>query len=124
VAGDVAWALRQRRANGKNRATIRLNLEWSTSAGVPECVTITGQGVSEVQSLMPNIEPGVIYVMDRGYVNFELMGRILHGCSDFVLRVKSNIGFTVLKDLPLSAADREAGVISDRIVRLDGSASN
>jgi hypothetical protein len=124
VAGDVAWALRQRRANGKKRATIRLNLQWSTASGVPQCVTVTGQGVSEVQALMGDIEPGLIYVMDRGYVNFQLMDRILHACSDFVLRVKSNIGFTTVKDLPLSQADREAGVISDRIGRLDGSPSN
>ena len=34
------------------------------------------------------------------------------------------VSFTLLKDLPLSQADREAGVISDRIGRLEGSPSN
>ncbi len=124
VAADVAWALRQRRANGKKRATIRLNLQWSTAIGVPECVTITGQGVSEAKTLIRDIEPDLIYVMDRGYVNFELLDRILHGCSDFVLRIKASVGFTPGKDLPLSQADREAGVVSDRIGRLGGSPSN
>lgn len=124
VAGDVAWALRQRRANHKKGATIRLNLQWATAVGVPECVSVTGQGVSEPQVLMGDIEPDLIYVMDRGYVSFELLGRILHGCSDFVLRLKAGVRFTPVKDLPLSPADREAGVVSDRIGRLDGSPSN
>lgn len=124
VAGDVAWALRQRRRNHEKKATIRLNLQWATAAGVPECVSVTGKGVSEPQVLMRDIEPDLIYVMDRGYVSFELLDRILHGCADFVLRVKAGVRFTAVKDLPLSQADREAGVVSDRIGHLDGSPSN
>jgi hypothetical protein len=124
VAGDVAWALRQRRANGKKRATIRLNLQWAAAMGVPECVAITGQGVSEAQTLMHDIQPDLIYVMDRGYVSFDLLSRILSEGSDFVLRLKAAVGFTSVKDLPLSQADREAGVVSDRIGHLDGSPSN
>lgn len=67
------------------------------------------------------IEPGCLYVQDRGYVNFHYLNRLLHAPADFVLRLKSNIGFTVHKELPLSEQDRAAGVISDRIGRLDGS---
>jgi DDE family transposase len=121
VAADVAWALRQRRPNSKKRATIRLNLQWATAAGVPEGVDITGAGVSEGASLMAHLEPDVIYVMDRGYASFELLDRILHACSDFVVRLKSNVKFTAIKDLPLSDADRAAGVVTDRIGRLTGS---
>ena len=46
---------------------------------------------------------------------------IQHACSDFVLRLKSNTNFAPLKDLPLTAEDRAAGVVSDRIGRLSGS---
>jgi hypothetical protein len=124
VAGDVAWALRQRRANGKKRATIRLNLQWAAALGVPECVAVTGAGVSEAQTLMHDIKPDLIYVMDRGYVSFDLLSHILREGSDFVLRLKAAVRFTPVKDLPLSQADREAGVVSDRIGHLDGSPSN
>jgi Transposase DDE domain len=124
VAANVAWALKQRRPNGKGRATVRLNLQWAAAAGVPEGVSISGADASEAQALMAGLEPDLIYVMDRGYVNFELLDRILHACSDFVLRLKSNTNFTKLKDLPLSDEDRAAGVVSDRIGRLSGSADS
>jgi hypothetical protein len=60
-------------------------------------------------------------VQDRGYVSFRHLDRLLHAPADFVLRLKSNVGFTAHKQLPLSDADRAAGVISDRVGRLDGS---
>jgi hypothetical protein len=124
IAANVSWALRQRRANGKGRASVRLNLQWAAGVGVPEGITVSGDGLSEAQALMAQLEPGLIYVMDRGYVNFQLLDRILHASSDFVLRLKSNIHFDTLKDQPLTDLDRAAGVISDRIGRLGGSGDN
>jgi hypothetical protein len=128
VAATVTWALRQRRPNQKKRATIRLNLQWAVATGTPEGVgaaSVTGSGTSEADALMQaGIEPDLIYVMDRGYLNFLLLGRILHGCADFVLRAKSDVNFVATKELPLSAEDRVAGVISDRIGRLGGSAES
>lgn len=121
VASDVVWALRQRRPNGQGRATVRLNLKLDCASGLPEGVIISGAGASESDAAMKMIEPGCIYVQDRGYVNFRYIDRLLHAPADFVLRLKSNIGFSVVKELPLSDADRAAGVISDRIGRLDGS---
>jgi len=127
VAADVAWALHQRRANGKPRDTIRLNLQWAAGVGVPEGVSVSGKGCSESQVLMETLEPGLIYVMDRGYVNFKLLDRIVHACSDFVLRLKNNNYFIAVensdlsaKSLSLSDEDRAAGVISDQVGRLGG----
>lgn len=129
IASDVAWALRQRRPNGKGRAVVRLNLKLDCATGLPEGVAVTGAGVSETEAAAKMIEPGCIYVQDRregeallgGYVNFRYLDRLLHAPADFVLRLKSNIGFTAHQELPLSGQDRAAGVISDRIGRLDGS---
>ena len=121
VAATVAWALQQRRANGKKRASLRLNLQWAASVGTPEGIGIGGADSSEAQALMAALEPDLIYVMDRGYVNFQLLERILHACSDFVVRLKSNNLFVPVKSLALSDQDRAAGVISDRLGRLSGS---
>lgn len=121
VAANVAWALRQRRPNGRERATVRLNLKLDCAGGLPEGVAVSGAGVSETQAATTMIEPGCIYVQDRGYVDFGYLDRLLHAPADFVLRLKRNIRFTALKQLPLSEQDRAAGVISDRIGRLDGS---
>jgi Transposase DDE domain len=122
VAADVAWALHQTRANGKPRDTIRLNLQWAAGVGVPEGVSVSGKGLSEPQALMQTIEPGLIYVMDRGYVHFELLGRIVHASSDFVLRLRANNDLVAsdrveweCKSQPLGEQDHAAGVILDRI---------
>ena len=122
VTADVAWALRQRRANGKPKHILRLNLQWATAIGVPEGICITGAGISESQVLMANLEPGLIYIMDRGYVCFELLDRILHARGDFVLRLKSNNLFVADKERTLSKADHDAGILSDRIGHLSGTA--
>jgi hypothetical protein len=85
VAATVTWALQQRRPNHKKRATVRLNLQLAAAIGTPEGVSIGGAASSEAQALMSNLEPDLIYVMDRGYVNFQLLDRILHARSDFVV---------------------------------------
>ena len=113
VSANVAWALGRRGSNGKKKAAIRLNLQWATATGVPQCVTISGEEQSEADVVMKNLEPDCIYVMDRGYVSYALLSRILGAGSDLVLRLKSNINFEGQKDLPLSDEDRAAGVISD-----------
>jgi hypothetical protein len=127
VVAGVDWALKRRRRDGKPLDAIRLNLQWAAGAGVPEGVSISGKGCSEPRALMDSLEPGLIYVIDRGYVDFELLDRIVHACSDFVLRLKSNNYFIPSEDfhrnpkcLPLSDADRAAGVISDQIGHLGG----
>jgi hypothetical protein len=130
VAADVAWALQRRRRNGKTQESIRLNLQWAAASGVIEGVSVSGQGLGESQALMKNLEPGLIYVMDRGFVDFELLDRIVHACSDFVVRLKSNNyfipnqtrddGMTYDKSLPLSEQDHAAGVISDQVGHLGG----
>jgi len=121
IASNVAWALRQRRPNGQGRATVRLNLKLDCATGLPEGVIISGADISETDAAMRMIEPGCIYVQDRGYVNFRYLHQLLAAPADLVLRLKSNIGFVVHKELPLSEKDRAAGVISDRIGRLGGS---
>lgn len=121
VAATVTWALQSRRANQKKQVHVRLNLQWAAASGTPEGVSIGGDGSSEAAALMAKLEPDLIYVLDRGYVNFQLLDRILHACSDFVLRLKKNNLFTPFKTLPLNNADVAAGVISDRIGRLSGS---
>jgi hypothetical protein len=122
VPATVAWALQQRRPNQKKRATLRLHLQWCVATGVPEGICVTGAGKSEAQVLMQDIDPGAIYVMDRGYVSFLLINRILSGCADLVLRIKSNINFVGVQERKLTPEDREAGVSSDRIGHLGGSA--
>lgn len=125
VVANVEWALKRRRRNGRRQTAIRLNLQWAAGRGVPEGVCVGGKGLSESQALMDSLEAGLIYVIDRGYVDFELLDRIVHAASDFVLRLRSNNYFIANetfdltpKSLPLSAEDHAAGIISDQIGHL------
>lgn len=120
VPATVAWALQQRRANLKKRAGVRLNLQWAVISGVPEGVCVTGSDTSETQALMGAIDPGSIYVMDRGYINFLLINRILGGCADLVLRLKNNNLFTSVQVRQPGDEDRKAGVVGDKIGHLTG----
>lgn len=121
VAATVAWGLQSRRANRKKQASIRLNLQLATVTGTPTGLSISVAGSTEAQTLLASLEAGLIYVMDRGYIHFELLDHIVKEGSDFVVRLKSNNLFVATQSLPLSDEDRAAGIISDRIGRLSGS---
>jgi hypothetical protein len=62
-------------------------------------------------------EPGAIYVMDRGYVDFARL-HVLHlAGSFFVTRTKSNMDFHRIYSAP---TDRDTGIICDQTIGLDG----
>ncbi len=66
--------------------------------------------------LLSKLQPGRCYVMDRGYFNYALFNGIVDVGSDYVCRVKKNIGHEVVQERELTKEARAAGVISDRIV--------
>lgn len=62
-------------------------------------------------------EPGAIYIMNKGYLDFERLF-MLHQCSAFfVTRAKIN---TALKRLYSKPVDKSAGVRCDQIAALTG----
>jgi IS4 transposase len=71
--------------------------------------------VHALDMLLP--EPGAIYVMDRGYVDFARLHVLNEAGAFFVTRAKSNIDAHRVYSAP---ADRSAGVISDQTIAMDG----
>lgn len=122
VAADVEWALRKRKAHNASTDDrfVRLDLQMCSQTGVPECLEINGKGTSEVAAAQRHIEPGVVYVADRGIFSFSYVQAMLDGEADFVLRIKTSQLFQAQKELPLTAEDRQAGVLSDRVGVLTG----
>jgi hypothetical protein len=119
---DVAWALRHTRRNGKKQGQVRANVQMDTASWTPQVVSVSGDDdESEPAAFAGDLLSGVLYVCDRNFVNFSFIHALLANDNDFVLRVKSDAPATrTLDELPLSAADAEAGVVSDRIVELTG----
>jgi hypothetical protein len=58
------------------------------------------------------------YVMDRGYAQFALFNDINKKSSSYVCRIRDNSEYEVVRENPLTDADRAAGIISDQIVTL------
>lgn len=111
----MAWAP----AAGHGSA-IRLHLHFSVFDQIPEDWTITPGNVCERKVLAKKIQPGGMTVADRHYSNdHAFLVKLIAQGSDFVFRLHNNaILERVSPDRPLSLADREAGVVWDRMVRL------
>jgi len=63
------------------------------------------------------IEPGAIYIMDRGYLDFTRLYRLHRAQAFFVTRSKSN---TQLRRVYSAAVDRSTGILCDQTVALTG----
>jgi hypothetical protein len=62
-------------------------------------------------------EPGAIYVMDRGYIDFARLHTLHQAGAFFVTRAKSNLHAHRIYSTP---TDRATGVIADQTIVLDG----
>jgi hypothetical protein len=88
----------------------------------PQVVTVSGDdGESEPAAFAKDLLGGVLYVVDRNFVDFAFVESVLAKGSDLVLRARANApAVEVLQSLPLAAADAEAGVVADELVELSG----
>lgn len=108
----MLWALWE---DDTHRAA-KLHLQFDVLQGVPSDATITAGASSEHDQLRRLLQPGRLYVLDRGYVGFQLYRDILDAGSSFVGRVKDNLAFRVAEERPISADARAAGVVRDVVV--------
>jgi hypothetical protein len=131
VPADVAWAIALTRRNGQVGRQIRLNAHLDVLQFVPLDLQVCGaEAGGEAASFIASLQPDRVYLADRGFVDFGFVGAVLAKNSDLVIRLKSDTGFTPLAadtrqrpgGCPLTDEDRAAGVISDRIGHLPGSA--
>lgn len=123
VAGNVAWALRKRKAWSKQTDDrfIRLDLQYCCAKGLMDGLEINGRGTSETTAARRRIEPGKLYIADRGIFSFAYVQDLLNAKADLVLRIKTSQCLTVVAEQPLTPEQKAAGVRSDRLVRLSPS---
>ena len=133
AVSDVSWAVANSNNHGAVRHRARLDAHVNVTTWLPETIVVPEPGQSEADSASENVQSGRIYVYDRGYMSFSLLrahyqpGGDRAPSRDTDLRVKSH--FVVrykpaggnspeLNDTlecPLTAEDRAAGVMSDRV---------
>jgi hypothetical protein len=119
---DVAWALHHTKSNGRTQRQVRANVQLDVADWVPQVVTVSGDdGESEPAAFARDLLRGVLYVVDRNFVDFSFMTALLGRDNDLVLRVRANApGVRVIASNPLTAADVSAGVVADEQVELTG----
>jgi len=104
---DVAWALRHTKTDGRRQGQVRANVQLDVATWAPQVVTVSGDdGLSEPAAFAPDLLEGVLYVVDRNFVDFGFLERLLAKGNDFVLRVRGNApAARVLEARALTARD-------------------
>jgi len=109
----MTWALWK-----KEQMAVKAHTQFDLEKHVPVKITITEGNAGEREVLADNLEPGRIYVKDRGYAGLALFQKILDKQSSFVCRVNDNTVYECLAEYDLSADALAAGIMFDRKVRL------
>jgi len=113
----MAWALWM----DADHRGVKLHLHFDVLKGVPADATTTPAACSEGAALAGSLQPGRLYVLDRGYADYGLFAAIIDARSSLIARVKDNTAFVVQQERPLTAAARAAGVVRDAVLARLGS---
>lgn len=115
----MAWALW---VDEEHRAA-KLHLHFDVFKGVPCHATVTAGNGNEKKELRAALQAGRLYVIDRGYAEYQLFQDIIDARSSFIGRIRDNAVYAIVEERPLSAEARAAGVVRDRVVKLGGADS-
>jgi hypothetical protein len=100
----------------KHKAAVKMHTLLDLHGNIPTFISITDGKVHDVNILDEILpEAGAIYVMDRGYIDFERLYVFTLSSAFFVVRTKSNI---LLQRRYSHPVDKSTGVRSDHTVIL------
>ncbi len=100
------------------KTAVKMHTLLDLRGNIPSFIHISNGKLHDVHALdmlMP--EPGAIYVMDRGYIDFARLHTLHQAGAFFVTRAKSNLSAHRVYSAP---TDRTIGVIADQTIALDG----
>ena len=100
------------------KAAVKMHTLLDLRGNIPSFIHVSDGKLADVHALdllLP--EPGAIYVMDRGYVDFARLHALHQAGAFFVTRTKSNMNAHRVYS---AATDRTTGIICDQSIALDG----
>jgi hypothetical protein len=109
----MVWALWR---DDDHRAA-KMHVHFDVFKGIPADVTVTHGSGSERAQLRTMLLPGRVYVVDRGYEEYQLFQDIVDAGSSFIARVQDDVAYTVFEERPLTEEAKAAGVVSDVVVK-------
>jgi hypothetical protein len=127
LAPRVLWALytkpngtaRQPRKQNQH-GNVRVDVQFNVLAGVPETAVVSDGRTPEYRTLLENLQADAFYVLDRAYHSYQMIADILAAKSDVLVRLRSDMQFSIVAEEPLTAADLAAGVRRCQTVRVCG----
>ena len=102
----------------KRKGAIKLHTLLDLHGSIPTMIFITHGKFNDVK-ILDNllIEPGAIYIMDRGYLDFARLHKIHQSSAFFLTRAKKNFNF---KRLYSHDVDKDTGIQCDQTIALMG----
>lgn len=114
----LAWLPK---GGGKQSCGIRLHAQFEVFRGTMHRIDVTGANpkgeADERRVLQRSVEAGRCYLIDRGYEKYQLWNDIHQVGSEYVCRMRDKDQYTVVSENELTDEDRQANVLSDRIVQ-------
>ena len=102
----------------KHKAAVKVHTLMDLKGSIPTFIRITDGKVHDVNILDELIlEPGAIYIMDRGYLDFARLYTFTQNLSTFIIRAKSNFDYRCLY---YQKVDKATGLRCDQTIRLNG----
>jgi len=102
----------------KHKAAVKLHTLMDLKGSIPTFIRITDGKVHDVNILDDLIlEPGAIYIMDRGYLDFARLYTFTQNLSTFITRTKSNFDY---RRLCYRRIDKTTGLRCDQTIMLNG----
>jgi len=102
----------------KHKAAVKVHTLMDLKGSIPTFIRITDGKIHDVNILDDLVlEPGAIYVMDRGYLDFARLFTFTKTLSTFVTRAKTNFDH---RRLYYRKVDKTTGLRCDQTIRLNG----
>jgi hypothetical protein len=102
----------------KAKGAIKLHTLLNLRGNIPEFIHLSDGKLHDVNVLdILSVDPGSIYIMDRGYVDFKRLYTMHQGLAFFITRAKSNFKFQRRYSHPI---DKSTGLLCDQTVILTG----
>lgn len=102
----------------------RLHLQYRVADDLPASLGLSDEAVGgaadERSVLQQRLEPGCVYIGDRGYERYALFNAIVTAHSDYVIRVQRR-SVKVIEQREVSSEAQAAGVLSDELITAGGS---
>ena len=100
------------------KAAVKMHTLLDLRGSIPSFIHISDGKLHDVHALdLLAVEPGAIYVMDRGYLDFKRLYALHQASAFFVTRAKSNMD---ARRIYSANTDRDTGIICDQTIALNG----